>query len=169
MASRQAVHREAALLRWLIDKHRAMSQAPLMARAANAFAAVTRGAFANLGIDYGDDDRPRLIGVRADGSRVDATGMSEGTRDQLYLALRLAAIELRVGNTVPLICDDLLVTADDARAAAMFGVLATTAATTQVIVFTHHDHLVDVARNALGPDAFKLHRIDPAPRLAQAA
>ena len=159
----------AALLRWLIDKHRAMSQAPLMARAANAFAAVTRGAFANLGIDYGDDDRPRLIGVRADGSRVDATGMSEGTRDQLYLALRLAAIELRVGNTVPLICDDLLVTADDARAAAMFGVLATTAATTQVIVFTHHDHLVDVARNALGPDAFKLHRIDPAPRLAQAA
>jgi uncharacterized protein YhaN len=159
----------AALLRWLIDKHRSLSQAPLMARAASSFATVTRGAFVNLGIDYGDDDRPRLVGIRTDGLRVDAAGMSEGTRDQLYLALRLAAIELRVGNTVPLICDDLLVTADDARAAAMFSVLATTAATTQVIVFTHHDHLIDVARNAVGPDAFRLHRIGPTPVLAKVA
>jgi uncharacterized protein YhaN len=146
-----------------------LSQAPLMARAARPFATVTRGAFVNLGIDYGDDDRPRLVGIRTDGSTVDAAGMSEGTRDQLYLALRLAAIELRVGSTVPLFCYDLLVTADDARAAAMVSVLATTAATTQVFVFTHNDHLIDVARNAVRPDAFKLHGINPTRVLAQVA
>jgi uncharacterized protein YhaN len=159
----------AALLRWLIDKHRALNQAPLMARAAASFATVTRGAFSSLGIDYGDDDRPRLVGIRADGSRVEASGMSEGTRDQLYLALRLAAIETRVGSTVPLICDDLLVTADDQRAGAMLSVLASTASTTQVIVFTHHDHLIEVARQAIGANAFKLHRIEAAPTTAQAA
>lgn len=150
----------AALLRWVIDKHRAQSQAPLLARAGTMFSTVTNGAFSRLGIDYGEDDRPRLVGIRVDGSRVDAAGLSEGTRDQLYLALRLAAIETRVGGPVPLICDDLLVTADDGRAGSMFRVLAAAAASTQVIVFTHHAHLIEVARGALGDGAFRLHRID---------
>ena len=90
---------------------------------------------------------------------MDAAGLSEGTRDQLYLALRLAAIETRVGASIPLICDDLLVTADDERAGSMFRVLAAAAASTQVIIFTHHAHLIEVARGALGDGAFCVHRI----------
>ena len=149
-----------ALLKWVIDKHRAQSQAPLLARAGAVFATVTNGAFSGLGIDYGNDDRPRLVGIRAGGGRVDAAGLSEGTRDQLYLALRLAAIETRVGGTVPLICDDLLITADDERAGSVLRVLAAAAKTTQVVVFTHHVHLIDVAQRALGDGAICLHRID---------
>ena len=150
----------AALLKWVIDKHRAQSQAPLLARASTTFSSVPNGAFDGLRIDYDDDDRPRLVGTRAGGARVDAAGMSEGTRDQLFLALRLAAIETRTGNAVPLVCDDLLVTANDRRAGSMLRVLAAAALTTQVIVFTHHEHLIEVAKEAIGASGFNLHRIE---------
>lgn len=154
----------AALLRWIIDRHRETSQAPLIKRAGGIFAAVTEGAFATLAIDYGDDDRPRIVGARADGSRVGIEGLSEGTRDQLYLALRLASIEGRAAaGTLPLICDDLLITADDGRSGAMLKVLANASATTQVVLFTHHEHLIEVARRSIGPAAFKLHQIERVP------
>ena len=104
--------------------------------------------------------RTAWLGTRAGGARVDAAGMSEGTRDQLFLALRLAAIETRTGNAVPLVCDDLLVTADDRRAGSMLRVLAAAALTTQVIVFTHHEHLIEVAKEAIGASGFNLHRIE---------
>ena len=152
----------AAVLRWLIEKHRASAQAPLIARAAALFARVTRRAFIDLVIAYGDDDRPRIVAVRADGTRVGVEGLSEGTRDQLYLALRLGAIAgLANATSPPLVCDDLLITADDMRAGAMLDVLAAASATSQVILFTHHEHLIDVARRAVGVDGFRLHRIQP--------
>jgi uncharacterized protein YhaN len=152
----------AALLRWLINKHRATRQAPLIARAGNLFAQVTRGAFAGLRIAYDSNDRPTIVGVRADGAEVDAQGMSEGTRDQLFLSLRLGSIEERAGTgSLPLICDDLLITADDERAGAMLQALSTVAQTSQVIVFSHHDHVVDLANRAVGKDRFCLHRIAP--------
>ena len=59
-------------------------------------------------------------------------------------------------------CDDLLITADDARAGEMLRVLAVAARRNQVLLFTHHEHLVDVARGALGADGFMLHRLEPA-------
>lgn len=158
--SHVAAATSAALLKWVIDKYRAQSQAPLLARASVTFSSVTNGAFDGLRIDYDEDDRPRLVGMRAGGARVDSEAMSEGTRDQLFLALRLAAIDTRAGNAVPLVCDDLLVTADDRRAGSMLRVLAAAALTTQVIVFTHHEHLIDVAREAIGARGFHLHRMD---------
>ena len=41
--------------------------------------------------------------------------MSEGTRDQLYLALRLAALKLQrdPGVNLPVILDDVLMASDD--------------------------------------------------------
>lgn len=152
----------AALLRWVIDRHRATAQAPLISRAGALFTQVTGGHFAGLVLDYDDNDRPRIVGVRGGGSRVGVEGMSEGTRDQLYLALRLGSIEGRAGGTpLPLVCDDLLVTADDQRAGLMLNVLAAASSWTQVILFSHHEHIIDVARRSVGDDAFRLHRIEP--------
>ncbi|MBB3938205.1 YhaN family protein [Aureimonas phyllosphaerae] len=150
----------AALLRWMLDRHRATNQAPLIARAGALFAKVTGGAFVGLGVGYAADDRPVILARRADGAEVGVEALSEGTRDQLYLALRLGTIEGRSGAaTLPVICDDLLITADDARAACLFEVLAAAAAHTQVIVFSHHEHLIEVARKALGAGGLKLQRI----------
>jgi hypothetical protein len=47
-------------------------------------------------------------------------------------------------------------------------VLTAAAARTQVIVFSHYHHLVEVARRAIGTDGFRLHRIE-AVALATAA
>lgn len=151
----------AALLRWVLDRHRQVHQAPLIARAGALFATVTAGAFTGLGIDYDEGDRPAIRAIRAGGGSVGVEALSEGTRDQLYLALRLGSIETGA-HALPIVCDDLLITADDTRAAAMLRVLAVAARRNQVLLFTHHAHLVDVARAALGADGFTLHRLEPA-------
>lgn len=157
----------AALLRWMLDRHRATNQAPLIARAGALFSQVTGGAFTGLAIGYTDDDRPIILANRADGAEVRVEALSEGTRDQLYLALRLGSIERRAGDgALPIVCDDLLITADDARSAALFQVLSAAAEHSQVIVFSHHNHLIDIANQALGAGRFKLHMIEPTSAIA---
>ena len=78
--------------------------------------------------------------------------MSEGSRDQLYLALRLAALELQIdqGFSMPLIADDLFINFDDSRTAAGLKVLGDLSQKMQIIFLTHHDHLVPLAREVLG-------------------
>src|SRR5690606_21604399 len=94
----------------------------------------------------------RLAGIRPDESSVSISGMSDGTADQLYLALRLASVDeyLSRAHALPFVADDLLINFDDARAAAGCRVLAELGQKTQVLFFTHHRHLVDIARATLG-------------------
>ena len=60
---------------------------------------------------------------------------SDGTMDQLYLALRLAVAE-ELTPQAPLILDDALVRFDDARLKAAVAILKELAETRQVICFT---------------------------------
>ena len=48
--------------------------------------------------------------------------------------------------------DDLFINFDPERSAAGFEVLGQLAEQTQVLFYTHHPHLVDVARETLGLD-----------------
>ncbi|AGA91152.1 hypothetical protein Thimo_2416 [Thioflavicoccus mobilis 8321] len=146
------------LLREQIERFRRESQAPLLARAGELFAAITAGRFEGLGTAFAGDDTPVLVGRRA-GRDVAVEAMSDGTRDQLYLALRLAAIERhqRHHEPLPVILDDLLATFDDGRAAAILPILSELGRQSQVLLFTHHGHLVELARAALGADAFHVH------------
>jgi uncharacterized protein YhaN len=152
-AERYARARTAALLlRWAIDRFRRDRQAPLLRRAGALFATLTGGSFEGLRVEYDEQDRPALNGLRADGSSVPVSGLSQGSADQLYLALRVASIEdyLERAPGLPFIADDLFVHFDDARSAAGFAVLGELAQKTQVLFFTHHRHLVDIARERLG-------------------
>jgi uncharacterized protein YhaN len=91
--------------------------------------------------------------------------MSDGTCDQLYLALRLASLEAWLDHHEPLpfIVDDVLLTFDDERAAAALGVLADLSARTQVIFFTHHQHLIEIAQQHLPPDQLLVQNLDEVP------
>ena len=153
----------AHLLQRQIERFREENQGPLLERSGQVFAAITRGAFAGLAADFTDQDVPVMIGRRADGTNVRVEGMSEGTRDQLYLALRLAALDrhLEEHEPMPLILDDLLITFDDDRARSILPQLAELAKRSQVLLFTHHAHLVELARETLGIDKFTLHRLPP--------
>ncbi|MET0221347.1 MAG: chromosome segregation protein SMC, partial [Tardiphaga sp.] len=137
----------AQLARRAIDLHRAKVQDPMIARASDLFAMATAGGFAGLGIDYGDEDQPVLVARRPDGERVQVSGLSEGTRDQLFLALRLALLERRTSEPMPFIGDDLLASFDEKRTLATLRLLAAAGRERQVIVFTHHQHVSDLARS----------------------
>ena len=130
-----------------IERHRAQMQDPMIARAGELFTAASDGAFAGLAIDYGDDDQPELKARRADGEHVTIAGLSEGTRDQLFLALRLALLERRAAEPMPFIGDDLLTSFDEARTLATLRLLAAGGAQRQIILFTHHRHVVELAQS----------------------
>jgi len=104
-------------------------------------------------VDADSHDSPRLVSIRTDGNKpVEVPGLSEGTRDQLYLALRLAALDQQAsqGSRMPLIADDLFINFDDRRTEAGLQVLGNISRRMQVILLTHHDHLVPLARQVLG-------------------
>ena len=143
----------ARLLEWSIEKFRQTKQGPMLSKASGIFSSLTMGSFGRLLVDS-EGATPRLFGIRPSGEQVDVTGMSEGSRDQLYLALRLAALELQVeqGFSMPLIADDLFINFDDRRTAAGLKVLGDLSRTMQVVFLTHHDHLVPLAKEVLGSD-----------------
>jgi uncharacterized protein YhaN len=95
--------------------------------------------------------------------------VSDGTRDQLFLALRLAYIENYCENTAvcPVILDDVLMAFDDERTTATLCALQELSRKTQVLVFTHHDHHVALANAALGAGGYRLHEL-ATPSLAAA-
>jgi hypothetical protein len=155
----------AHFLRTQIERFREENQGPLLEKSGQFFSAMTRGAFTGLDTNFTDQDVPVLIGRRPDGSHVRVEGMSEGTRDQLYLALRLAALDrhLEEHEPMPLILDDLLSTFDNERTKAILPQLAELAKRSQVLLFTHHEHLIQLARETLGDEGFKLHRLAGSP------
>ena len=173
-----------------IEAYRQQHQGPVLSRAQKVFTALTNGRFVQLVDDTGPDGKAVLRARRAlandardsavdaeptadsgpdaasgsgavGGQLVGVEGMSEGTRDQLYLALRLATLEryAEEGRAMPLLLDDVLMTFDDERAAAALRVFDELAERFQVILLTHHTHLVDVAAGALPKQRLHVHRV----------
>ena len=87
--------------------------------------------------------------------------MSDGTRDQLYLALRLATLELHLKKAEPLpfVVDDILIAFDDSRTRACLEILAELSATTQVLLFTHHRSVVELADTLAAREKIFLHEL----------
>ena len=102
----------------------------------------------NLGIE--------LFSPERDGW-VQATDLSQGTLDVVYLAARLGLVRLVTGDRrPPLILDDPFVTLDDARAPRALELLRELAADFQVIYLTtsdRYDHLADSVVQLAGPTA----------------
>lgn len=151
----------AFLLRRGVEQFRREQQGPLLARAEALFRALTLGSFVRFRIDYDASDNPCLLGVRSDGTTCPTSGMSDGTRDQLFLSLRLAAVERYLAETEPLpfIADDLFVHFDDARASAGLESLIALGDKTQVLLFTHHRHLAELARQAGGGNRVRVQEL----------
>jgi uncharacterized protein YhaN len=139
------------VLRDAIARYRSAHEGPLLARANALFPALTCERFARLETDVDERDEDVLIAVTADGARRRVQELSDGTREQLFLALRLAAIERHVATAeaVPVLFDDVLLESDDERAQRILAALAELATKTQVLVLTHHRHLVEIARATL--------------------
>lgn len=130
-------------LRAYRDRHRSS----MMARASEAFATISRGAYTGLAAQP-EKDGEILIALSAGGGSKEAAELSKGTRFQLYLALRVAGYYEFVASRqpVPFIADDIMETFDDFRAEEAFRLFGEMAQVGQVIYLTHHPHLCEIAR-----------------------
>ncbi|MDP2982939.1 MAG: AAA family ATPase [Candidatus Latescibacter sp.] len=140
-----------------IEQYRMKNQGPLLNRAGEIFSGLTLGSFDRLRTDFGSNDEDILVGIRSgEKGSVEVPGMSDGTADQLYLALRLASLERYFDNhpPIPFILDDILVNFDNERATATLKMLADLSQHTQIIFFTHHRHIVDIAKENINENIF---------------
>ena len=145
-----------ALLAEATKRFRDRAQGPMLKAASGYFQRMTEGEFTRLLSDDAEQ-RPVLLAQRRDGGCLRVEALSEGTCDQLYLALRLAALEIRrsAGVDLPVVLDDVLMTSDDRRAGLVLQALGDFARQGQVIVFTHHQHLADVAHRSVGAETLR--------------
>lgn len=155
------------VLRRELERYREHNEGPVISRAQELFPRLTVGRYRGLQVDFGKDDEAVLRCVRADGASVDIEALSDGTRDQLYLALRVASLERFAlhNEPLPVVLDDVLIHFDPERSRAALAVLAELSRTTQVLFFTHHQHLVDLARGAVDAGLF-CHELESSGRAA---
>jgi uncharacterized protein YhaN len=136
----------ALILEQRIEDYRKKNQAPVLARAGELFSKLTLGSFANLRDEVDDGGKSILLGVRPNDKEIPVSGMSDGSRDQLYLSLRLATLEQHLSKEepMPFVVDDILIGFDDNRTRVCLEVLAELAARTQVLLFTHHWRVLEL-------------------------
>jgi uncharacterized protein YhaN len=141
-------------LRLYRDRHRGA----MMERASQAFRLISRGAYRAL-TTAPNGEGETLIALGADGGSKEAEQLSKGARFQLYLALRVAGYHelARTRTPAPFIADDIMETFDHFRAEEALRLFADMGRVGQVIYFTHHQHLAEIAK-AVCPEA-RVHEL----------
>lgn len=153
------------MLQQSIEHYRTENESPVLKLACQAFETLTCGRYRGLRPEYDDKGHSKLFGVQqtATGEEqlVPVEAMSLGTADALYLAMRLASLEhqLAAGRAIPVVIDDCLIQLDDQRTVAAMKLLSNLSRRTQVILFTHHQHLIELAEAELQSGDYHLHRL----------
>ncbi|MEV0661712.1 AAA family ATPase [Actinomadura luteofluorescens] len=142
-----------------MEEYRTNDQEPVLALASDMFAQLTRGSY--TGLEMSDEEPPSIRAKSSSGSLLAPAVLSEGTRDQLYLALRLATLERHAaaGNALPIAVDDIFMTFDERRTEAALRVLDGLADRFQVIIFTHHEHVIRSAAKELPEGRCHVHQL----------
>jgi uncharacterized protein YhaN len=167
-AEQYAIYRLAtAALEVAVERYRERNKSPILERASRFFSLLTADRYEGLQ----PHDRPEggiaVLGLRAGNGEppheVPVSGMSRGTCDQLYLAFRMALWEERLekGSPLPIVLDDVLVHFDDERAAATLKAFDELAKRTQIVYFTHHRHLVELAQKTLPAERLLVRELSP--------
>jgi uncharacterized protein YhaN len=89
-----------------------------------------------------------------------ASRLSLGTAEQVYLLLRVALAQHLATETCPLLLDDVTVQADDARTRAVLDLLLRLSEDRQIVLFAQESSVVEWARERLGSRDV-LHQLTP--------
>ena len=145
------VHLAERVLDRVTDRYARENQPALLQYTSELLARITAGR--HLRVVVQPETRSLATVDRAGQLRVPAD-LSSGTREQLFLALRLAYVldYCDRSEPLPVIMDDVLVNFDDERAAASLLAFRDAARATQVILLTCHDRWLDLTRR-VAPDA----------------
>jgi len=144
-----------------MERYRQSNQSPVLSIAGDYFKTMTQGSFAGLRADFDDKGDPVIKAKRPDGKMLALAEMSDGSRDQLFLALRLGGLAryVKANGPMPFIVDDVLVHFDDDRSAAALAALGELAKETQVVFFTHHKHLISLAESSVSDEILRVHTL----------
>jgi uncharacterized protein YhaN len=136
------------------DRHRGA----MMVRASKAFSEISRGAYRGLTAEP-NGQTETLIALGADGGSKEADQLSRGARSQLFLALRVAGYHelAKARPPAPFVADDIMETFDHFRAEEALKLFADMGRVGQVIYFTHHLHLAEIAQKVC-PEA-RVHEL----------
>jgi DNA repair protein SbcC/Rad50 len=107
---------------------------------------------------------PEGLGVRVrqdDGPWRDANVLSAGTREQIYLLLRVALPHhlAKDGESVPLLLDEITAQCDSTRRKALLDLLLELSRERQIVLFTHEDSVYEWASDNLPAEA--VQTLDP--------
>ncbi len=163
---------EAALLQYLegrfglmlaegaIRRFREAHRSGMMAATEQAFTDLTNGRYTALRAHPGPKGEVLMATQAEDQTAKLVSGMSKGTRFQLYLALRAAAYEQMAssGTTLPFFCDDVFETFDETRTRAACELMQRIGHTGQAIYLTHHQHVVEIAQEVCAENV-QVHRL----------
>ncbi len=119
-------------------------QPEVLRLASTYFSTMTGGTYVRVLAPLGEIDLQ--VEESKSGKRKGPEALSRGTKEQLYLAMRLALASVYAEQLValPLVADDILVNFDDERAAATAGLLGEYAGGgNQVLAFTCHQRVAD--------------------------
>ncbi|KOV79013.1 AAA family ATPase [Nocardia sp. NRRL S-836] len=112
-------------------------------------------------VDAAVDSATLTVRVRtASESWHQASRLSLGTAEQIYLLLRVALAQHLATEPCPLLLDDVTVQADDTRTRAVLELLLRLSEDRQIVVFAQESSVVEWARERLG-DRDTLHQLTP--------
>ncbi|TAL17342.1 hypothetical protein EPN96_05820 [bacterium] len=138
-----------SLIRASLDKYTLERQPAVLEKASKILSQITGGRFMRI-LPSQEGEKPDLAAVKFDGERLLTGQLSRGTKEELYLSLRLALAHDFGEKTgrLPLILDDVFVNFDPARAAASLRAVADYAGDGQAILFTCHPETVGRIKNS---------------------
>jgi len=170
LAEQRERRRQLETARGLLEETRAVvardHQPPVLREASRWLSRLTAGRYPSITTAI---DEARLEVHEKDGGIWNPERLSRGTREQVFLALRLALIRDlgRHDVSLPVVMDDALVNFDDARARLAARVLvefvAEQGVDRQMLVLTCHEHVAEMFR-AAGAAVRPLSGEPPAPR-----
>lgn len=113
------------------------------------FVRLTEGRYRRIRRQIGD--QAKLVVETRSGEAREPSQLSTGTREQLYLAVRLAFVQRYCSRTepLPIIMDDVLVNFDDRRATETLRVIAEMGKNHQILFLTCHEATVRKARSCM--------------------
>ncbi len=147
-------------------RHREANQPDVLRRASEYLTVISGGRYGRLDYPHGEEGELHVESAERGDSVPVGTPLSRGTREQIYLCLRLGTLDFldRGRESLPLLLDEALVHWDATRRGQLYPLLAKVAERRQVILFTCHAELAREASAALD-----LRHIDLGARLGAAS
>jgi len=128
------------LLTKTIDYHRAHRMPLLLKKAEEYFRFLTYSRYTNI---YIQEETSTLLVKTEDGKYFQAEELSQGTAEQLYVAIRFALVELMSNRiNLPILIDDSFVNFDHKRLERTIQLIRKLSNGYQVLLFTCHRHIV---------------------------